>query len=69
MFAGSPKGAAASATVYSLVETSKANDLNPYKYLQLLLTALPKIPFQNNEKLLDSLLPWNPKVQEVCKIK
>ncbi len=69
LFAGSPKGAAASATVYSLVETSKANDLNPYKYLQLLLTALPKIPFQNNEKLLDSLLPWNPKVQEVCKIK
>ena len=69
LFAGSPKGAAASATVYSLVETSKANGLNPYKYLQLLLTALPKIPFQNNEELLENLLPWNPKVQEVCKIK
>ena len=45
-------------------------DLNiNYKYLQLLLTALPKMSFQNNEGLLDSLLPWNSKVQEVCKIK
>ena len=45
-------------------------DLNiNYKYLQLLLAALPKMSFQNNEELLDSLLPWNPKVQEVCKIK
>jgi len=30
MFAGSPKGADASACVYSLVETSKANGLDPY---------------------------------------
>ncbi|WP_312907139.1 IS66 family transposase [Tissierella praeacuta] len=69
LFAGSPKGATASATVYSLVETAKANGLNPYKYLQLLLTALPKIPFQNDVALLDTLLPWESKVQEICKIK
>ena len=69
LFAGSPKGATASATVYSLVETAKANDLNPYKYLQLLLSALPKMSLQNDMALLDKLLPWDPKVQEICKIK
>src|SRR5690606_31613985 len=69
LFAGSPNGARASATVYSLVETAKANELNPYKYLNLLLSTIPKKTFQENEKLLDNLLPWNPKVQEACKIK
>lgn len=69
LFAGSPNGATASATVYSLAETAKANGLNPYKYLNLLLGTIPKKTFQENEKLLDNLLPWNPKVQEVCKIK
>ncbi|SDK68545.1 transposase domain-containing protein [Natronincola ferrireducens] len=53
--------------VYSLVETAKANGLNPYKYLQLLLTTLPKMPFQKDKALLDNLLPWDPKVQEICK--
>ena len=33
LFSGSPKGAAASAAIYSIIETAKANDLNPYKYL------------------------------------
>lgn len=68
LFAASPKGATASATVYSLVETAKANGLNPHKYLQLLLSALPKESFQQNADLIDNLLPWKPKVQEVCKI-
>lgn len=69
LFAGSPKGATASSIVYSLVETAKANGLNPYKYLQILLTALPKEPFQKNEKLIDNLLPWSSNIQEACKIK
>lgn len=64
LFAGNPKGATASATVYSLVETAKANGLNPHKYLQLLLSALTK-----DNILIDNLLPWNPKVQEACKVK
>ncbi len=69
LFAGSPKGATASATVYSLVETAKANGLNPYKYLQLLLTILPKLPLQKDMALLDTLLPWDPKVKKVCATK
>ncbi|MBM7615151.1 hypothetical protein JOC73_001713 [Alkaliphilus hydrothermalis] len=37
-FCGSPEGAKASASVYSLVETAKACGLNPYKYLEYILT-------------------------------
>lgn len=33
LFSGSPRGAEASATVYSIVETAKANGLEPYSYL------------------------------------
>jgi len=36
-FAGSPKGAHASACVYSLVETAKVNGIEPYAYLNMLL--------------------------------
>jgi hypothetical protein len=68
LFAGSPAGASASATAYSIVETAKANHLNPYKYLEFLLKNLPALPFQENRALLDPLLPWNPQVQTLCKI-
>ncbi|NLC96559.1 MAG: transposase domain-containing protein [Erysipelotrichaceae bacterium] len=40
-FCGSREDANSSATVYSLVETVKSNDLNPYKYLEFLLARLP----------------------------
>ncbi|NMB65799.1 MAG: transposase domain-containing protein [Spirochaetes bacterium] len=33
MFSDTPKGATVSATVYTLVETAKANGLDPYRYL------------------------------------
>ena len=35
-------GANASAIIYSIVETAKANDLNIYKYLKYLLTEIPQ---------------------------
>jgi len=41
LFAGSPAGAQASATLYSLVETAKANGLEPYRYLRFLFERLP----------------------------
>ena len=33
LFADTPRGAKASATVYSLIETAKANGLEPFAYL------------------------------------
>ena len=38
LFSASPKGAASSAIVYTMVEMAKANDLNTYKYLTYLLS-------------------------------
>jgi transposase len=41
LFAGSPAGARASANLYSLVETAKANGLEPYRYLRYIFEKLP----------------------------
>jgi transposase len=41
LFAGTPEGAAASAAIYSLIETAKANGLDTYKYLRFLFENLP----------------------------
>jgi transposase len=41
LFAGSPNGAEASATFFTLIETAKANDLEPFGYLRYLFTQLP----------------------------
>ena len=41
LFADSPKGAQSSAALYSLIETAKANGLEPYAYLRHLFTHLP----------------------------
>jgi hypothetical protein len=58
LFSDTKHGAEASATVYSIIKTAQANDLNPYMYLVHLLTELPNI----KELTLESLkpfLPWN----------
>jgi transposase len=47
VISGSPRGAFASATLYSFIETAKVNGVEPYYYLRYVLTALP------------GLLPWN----------
>ena len=41
LFSGSPRGAEASATLYSLIETAKANGKEPYGYLRMLFEELP----------------------------
>jgi len=56
MFADTPAGAHASAALYSIVETAKANKIDPYQYLRLIFTELPKIPEGGS---VDHLLPWN----------
>ena len=60
-------GAKASAMLYSLVETAKANGLYPYKYFEMLLTVIPKHMDDKDQKFLDTLLPWAPLVQEECR--
>ena len=67
LFADTPKGAAASAAVYSLIETTKANGLNVYTYLEYLLLYMPNTDWHNNPEQLDFLMPWSEAVQAECK--
>lgn len=60
----SSNGARASAMIYSIVETAKANYLNVYQYFELLLTEIPKRMNDTDLKFIDELLPWAPRVQE-----
>ena len=56
LFSTSANGARASANLYSLVMTCRANDINPYYYFQHLFTELPK---RKSEDDLTDLMPWN----------
>lgn len=55
LFAGSPRGAEASAFIYSLIETAKANGLEPVSYLNNLFEAYPHA---KNDEERRRLLPW-----------
>ena len=48
-------GAKASAIIYSIAETAKANNLKPYNYFELLLTEIPKHMEDTNLDFLDNL--------------
>ena len=67
LFADTPKGASASAAVYSLIETAKANGLNVYTYLEYLLLYMPDVDWHNDLAQLDYLMPWSEAVQAECK--
>ena len=58
LFSASVNGAKASANLYSLIETAKANGLEPYAYLKQILTALPNAETYED---VDRLLPSNVK--------
>ena len=56
LFSATVEGAKASASLYSLVETAKANGLEPYAYLRHLFTELPKA---QTVEAIEALLPWH----------
>ncbi|SMF37296.1 transposase [Alteromonadaceae bacterium Bs31] len=56
LFSNSTAGAKSSANLYSLVQTAKANDINPYRYLHTVFTQLPQAQTAED---VEALLPWN----------
>jgi len=54
LFSGSPRGAQASAAIYSLIETAKACGLNPFEYL---LQVFERLPYACSQDDLKALLP------------
>ena len=59
LFADTPQGAEASAIIYSLMETAKANSLRLDDYLLHLLSVLPERAEQRKDFEIDDLLPWS----------
>lgn len=55
LFSNSQRGATASANLYSLIETAKANQREPYQYLSWMLNRLPETSPEN----IETLMPWN----------
>ena len=55
LFSDTPAGAEASARLYSLIETAKANGLEPYAYLRRVFTDLPAATTLAE---VEALLPW-----------
>jgi hypothetical protein len=54
LFSGHPRGADASAAIFSLIETAKANGFEPYAYLRHIFEKLPLI---DNPDGFKKLLP------------
>jgi len=54
LFADTMAGARASANLCSLIETAKANDIEPWRYLSHLFEVLPML---QNPEVLEGLLP------------
>lgn len=55
-------GAKASAILYSIVETAKANDLKPYDYIRYLLEEIPEHMEDADRSFIEDLLPWSEKL-------
>ena len=59
LFAGSDSGGQTAAAIYSLIETAKLNNINPWLYMKQVLATIQDY---NSQKLAD-LLPWNINLQ------
>ena len=60
LFSDTPAGANASALYYTLIETAKANQLDPYRYIKHLVG---HIAAAETVEDIEALLPWNVKDQ------
>lgn len=58
LFADTPDGAKANATMYSLIESAKLNKLKIYNYMKYLLEELPQLENLNDDSL-EKYLPWS----------
>ena len=64
----SVNGAKASAFLYSIAESAKANGLKPYEYFRYLLSELVKLPRDNvPEDVLNRIMPWSEELPDCCR--
>ena len=68
LFANTSKGARASATIYSIIETAKSNNLKIERYLIYLFDNLSNMEIREKDLLLE-LMPWSDTIPEELKLK
>ncbi|MGG1664605.1 IS66 family transposase [Brevibacillus sp. NRS-1366] len=69
LFANTPRGAAASAAIYSVIETAKENGLHPFRYLEYLFEQLPQLSDLHDPKALEPFLPWSSSLPDTCRLR
>lgn len=62
-------GAKSSAIIYSITETAKLNGLNPFRYIEFILTELVAHQDETDRSFLEDLMPWSAKLPNICKAK
>ena len=67
LFSDVPEGADANATMYSLIQSAKINNLNIPNYFEYLLTELPKFDNLNDDSIIEKYLPWSEELPEKIK--
>ena len=65
LFSDTPRGADSSAIVYTMVETAKANGLEPWLYLRCILDELRYLEKTPAAATLEQYMPWSPCIQEM----
>ena len=68
LFSNTPRGAQASATIYSMVETAIENGVIPFDYLKHIFEVLPNMRVTDLSEL-DRLLPWSSDLPASLKMK
>ena len=67
LFHNTVKGTKASAVVYTLAETAKANGLNIRLYLETVMTKM--LDYKNEpDSILEELMPWSEAMQKSCSL-
>lgn len=68
LFASTPRGAVASAAIYSVIETAKENGMHPFRYLVYLFERLPQLADVKEPQALEPYLPWSPSLPDSCRL-
>lgn len=69
MFFASTKGADANASIFSLIETAKANRLSSFDYIEYILEIMPHIDIIHHPEKIDRFIPWSDQIKEEFGIK
>ena len=68
IFNNTPRGANASAVMYSIIETAKENGLNPYDYLVHIFKVAPNLT-ADDLAAAEKLLPWSLELPESVQVR